>query len=152
MSTKFVIHPAGGLPPARTLITNFVLSLFSGLDMLYIYIIYNIYIYIYIYILESSARFARASGPGPWWALPWALPWALGPPLGSPLGPGGALRGSGPAGPWALVGPSPGLSPGPWALPWALAGPLQILKKSTFPTSETIEYFNLNHFYMKKRF
>ena len=34
MSTKFVIHPAGGLPSARTLITNFVLLLFSGLDML----------------------------------------------------------------------------------------------------------------------
>ena len=32
--------PAGGLPPAQTLITNFVLSLSSGLDMLYIYIIY----------------------------------------------------------------------------------------------------------------
>ena len=40
--------------------------------------------------------------------------------------------------PWALVGPSPGRSPGPWALTWtlrgpcgnrALAGPLQIRKK-----------------------
>ena len=48
MSTKFVIHPAGGLPPARTLITNFVLSLFSGLDMLYIYIIYIYVIFIYV--------------------------------------------------------------------------------------------------------
>ena len=38
MGTKLVIHPC---PPARTLITNFVLSLFSGLDMLYIYIIYT---------------------------------------------------------------------------------------------------------------
>ena len=47
----------------------------------------------------------KASGPGPWWAVPWALPWALGPPLGPPLGPGGALLGSGPVGPWALVGP-----------------------------------------------
>ena len=55
------------------------------------------------YILESSARFARASGPGPWWAVPWALPWAFPWALGPPLGPGGALRGSGPAGP--LVGP-----------------------------------------------
>ena len=44
MGTKFVIHLAAGLPPARTLITNFVLSLFSGLDMLYIYILF-IYIY-----------------------------------------------------------------------------------------------------------
>ena len=58
MSTKFVIHPALGLPPARTLITNFVLSSFSGLDMLciyvifiYIYIYIDIYIYIYIYVL-----------------------------------------------------------------------------------------------------
>ena len=41
MSTKLVIHPAGGLPPARTLITNFVLSLFLGLDMLYIGDIYT---------------------------------------------------------------------------------------------------------------
>ena len=41
MGTKFVIHPAGALPPARTLITNSVLSLFSGLDILYIYIIYG---------------------------------------------------------------------------------------------------------------
>ena len=49
MSTKFVILAAGGLPPARTLITNFVLSLFSGLDMIYIYII-CIYMYIYAYI------------------------------------------------------------------------------------------------------
>ena len=49
MSTKFVILPAGGLPPAWTLSTNFVLSLVSGLDALYIYIIY-IYIYIYIYL------------------------------------------------------------------------------------------------------
>ena len=62
-------------------------------------------------ILESSALFARASGPGPWWVLPWALPWALGTPMGPPvgpagigpspgppLGPPGALRGSGPAG------------------------------------------------------
>ena len=47
-----------------------------------------IYIYIYVYILESSARFARASGPGPWWR----------PPLSS----SGTLHG-----PWALVGPSP---------------------------------------------
>ena len=53
-------------------------------------------------------------GIGPWWALPWALPWALGPPLG----PSGALRGSGPAGPWALVGPCRDR-----ALPWALVGP-----------------------------
>ena len=43
MSTKLV-----GLPPARTLITHFVLSLFSGLDILYLY---NLFIYIYIYIL-----------------------------------------------------------------------------------------------------
>ena len=39
MIAKFVIHPAGGMPPARTLITNFVLSLFSGRDMLYVYMI-----------------------------------------------------------------------------------------------------------------
>ena len=71
MSAKIVIHPAGGLPPARTLITNFVLSLFSGLDMLYMHMIYPLaaaflcctlgtfwpvlngtwpYIYIYTYI------------------------------------------------------------------------------------------------------
>ena len=37
MTTELVFLPAGGLSPARTLITNFVLSLFSGLDMLYIY-------------------------------------------------------------------------------------------------------------------
>ena len=56
-----------------------------------------IYIYIYIYILQSSARFARASGPGPWWAPSWALPWAL-MGLAETLAPLGALRGSGPAG------------------------------------------------------
>ena len=59
MSTKLVIHPAGGLPPARTLITNFVLSLFTGLDMLYIYIfiyLYMTYIYIYIYIYIYRER------------------------------------------------------------------------------------------------
>ena len=44
MSTKLVIRPEGGLPPAKTLITNFVLSSFSGLDMIYIYMIYvNMY-------------------------------------------------------------------------------------------------------------
>ena len=43
MSTRIVILPAGGLPSARTLITNFVLSLFSGLDMLYIYVILDIH-------------------------------------------------------------------------------------------------------------
>ena len=52
MGTKFVIHPARGLPPARTPITNFVLSLFSGLDMLYIYII-CIYIYMSIGVCIS---------------------------------------------------------------------------------------------------
>ena len=31
--------PCKGLAPARTLITSFVPSLFSGLDMLYVYII-----------------------------------------------------------------------------------------------------------------
>ena len=36
MNTKLMILPAGGLPPARTLITIFVLSLFSGLDVLHI--------------------------------------------------------------------------------------------------------------------
>ena len=44
--------PCKGLAPCTALITNFVLSLFSGLDMLYVYIIYIyicIYIYIYIY-------------------------------------------------------------------------------------------------------
>ena len=49
------------------------------------------YIHMYIYIPGSGARFARALGPGPWWALPWSL---VGPPLaleGVPLGPGGAL-------------------------------------------------------------
>ena len=53
-------------------------------------------------------------------------PLALGPPLSpgpcalTPMGPGGALRGSGPAGPWALVGPC-----GDRALRerWALVGP-----------------------------
>ena len=75
--------------------------------------------------LESSARFARASGPGLWWALPWALPWALGLPLGS----GGALRGSGPAGPWALVGPCGDR---------ALSGPLQICKNSYFQHPNTL--------------
>ena len=50
MSTKWVILPARGLPAAWTLITNFVLSLFWVLDMLYILIMYIcIYIYIYIY-------------------------------------------------------------------------------------------------------
>ena len=74
---------------------------------------------------HQHMNFGKHTGAGPWWALPWtlrwALPWALGPPLGPPLGPGGALWGSGPAGPWALVGPqwgpagivpSPGPSPG----------------------------------------
>ena len=55
----------------------------------YIYMFIYIYIYMYMYILEASARFARASGPEPWW----------GPPLGS----GGAF-------PWALME----LSSGPW--------------------------------------
>ena len=50
MSRKLLILPAGGLPPARTLITNFVLSLFSGLDMFYLYICVYIRIYIYTYI------------------------------------------------------------------------------------------------------
>ena len=81
-------------------------------------------------------------GPGGPSPGPSPGPWALGPPLG----PGGARRGSGPAGPWALVGPcgalgpsgalrgsgsaralgpplgpgpSPGPSPGPW---WGPAG------------------------------
>ena len=55
MSTKFVMLLAGGLPPARTLITNFVLSLFAGLDMLYIYIIYNTYtIHILLHIISFS--------------------------------------------------------------------------------------------------
>ena len=70
------------------------------------YMCIYVYIYIYIHILESSARFARASGtsrvsvepsPGPWW--------------GPPLGLGGAL-------PKALAGPLPlalvGPCPGPW--------------------------------------
>ena len=68
------------------------------------YIYKHTCIYIYIYTRVERALRARI-GP---WALgpgPWALPWALGPPLG----PGGALRGSGPAGP----------SPGPW---WSPAG------------------------------
>ena len=47
MSTKSVSPLAGGLPLARTLIANFVLSLFTVLDLLYIYI-FIIYIYIYI--------------------------------------------------------------------------------------------------------
>ena len=51
MSTKFVILPAGGLPPARTLITIFVLSLFSGLR--YVICLYHIYTYIYIYICKD---------------------------------------------------------------------------------------------------
>ena len=42
MSTQIVIPPAGGLPPAQTLITNFVLSMFSGLAMLCIHIIYPV--------------------------------------------------------------------------------------------------------------
>ena len=75
-------------------------------------------------------------------ALPWALSWAPGPPLGSPLGPGGALRGSGPAGPWALVGPcrDRALS---WALvvpcgDRALSGPQQIRKNSYFQRPKTL--------------
>ena len=45
---------------------------------------------------EVGARIVHVvSDRGPFWALP----------LGPPLGPGGALRGSGLAGPWALVGP-----------------------------------------------
>ena len=68
--------------------------------------------------------FPRARASRAHWALgpplgpPWALPWALGPPLG----PGGALRGSGPAGPWALVelcGDRALRGPGPW---WGPAG------------------------------
>ena len=126
-------------------------------------------------------RFARASGSGPWWGLPWDLPWALGPgpspgpwwgPAGigrcGALGPGGALRGSGPAGPWALVGPcgdralrgpgpwwSPaeiGPSPGPWWGPAGIGpcrGPNKY-EKLILPTSENIKYLNLNICYMKK--
>ena len=65
MSTKLVIHPAGGLPPARTLITNFVQSLFSGLDMSYIYLIYihtyiHTYTYIYIQVIKIRGTLARA--------------------------------------------------------------------------------------------
>ena len=58
----------------------------------------------YIYILESSAPFARASGPG----------LSLGLSPGRWWGPAEAL-----GGPWDLVGLSPGL----WALPWALVEP-----------------------------
>ena len=50
---KFVIHPAGGLPPARTLITNFVLYIcmifiYIYIDI-YIYVCIHTYIYVYIY-------------------------------------------------------------------------------------------------------
>ena len=65
MSTKLVIHPARGLPPARTLITNFVLSLFSGVGMLYIYIIY-IYIYIYIHVNIAKSYRTRLYRPTLW--------------------------------------------------------------------------------------
>ena len=60
---------------------------------------------------ETCPPHGPSSGPSPG-------PWALGPPLGS----GGALRGSGPAGPWALVGPCGDRAlrgPGPW---WGPAG------------------------------
>ena len=43
--------PCGGLAPCTDADHQFVLSLFSGPDMLYIYIIsFYTYIYIYIYI------------------------------------------------------------------------------------------------------
>ena len=48
----------------------------------------------YIYILESSTRFARASGPGTWWALPWVL--GPGPSPGPSLGPWWGPAGIGP--------------------------------------------------------
>ena len=64
---------------------------------------------------------------------------------GSPAGigpcealvPSGALRGSGPAGPWALVGPCGDR---------ALVGPLQIRKNWYFQP----QYLILNHCYLKK--
>ena len=56
MSTKLVIHPAVRFPPSRTLITNFVLSLFPGLDVLYIYVISLYCTYIYIYICTWDLR------------------------------------------------------------------------------------------------
>ena len=61
--TELVILPAGGLPPARTLITNFALSLFSVLDMLYIYILY-IYIYIYICLYICTYAHSEQCEPG----------------------------------------------------------------------------------------
>ena len=60
--------------------------------------IIDTYIYIYIYIkkLESSARFARASGPRPWWGPAVAISEALrGPCWGPPLSPSSALGSSG---------------------------------------------------------
>ena len=76
------------------------------------------YIYIYTYILESSARFARASGHAPRWG---PFPWAL-------VGPCGDR-----ALPWAL----------PWALrgpcgDWAMSGPQQIRKNSYFQRPKTL--------------
>ena len=66
MSTKLVILLAGGLPLARTLITNFVLSLFSGLDMLYIYIIY-IHIALHASVIRRDAL--RTFGSLHVWAI-----------------------------------------------------------------------------------
>ena len=70
----------------------------------------------FIYTLESSARFARASGPGLWW--------------GPPLGPGPSPEPSGgPAG----IGPSPGPSPGPCRSPAGIGlcrGPYKYVHKN----------------------
>ena len=49
MNKKLKPTLQGGLPPARTLITNFVLIIFE-LAMLFIYIHVFIYTYIYTYI------------------------------------------------------------------------------------------------------
>ena len=101
---------------------------------------------IYVYAGRERALRMRASGPGPWWALPWALPWALGPPLGPPpgppLGPGGALRGSGPA---RALGPPLG-PPGALRGSGPVGAPTNMYKKNTFPMSENIKYLNMNYF------
>ena len=54
MGTKFVIHPAGGLPPCTDADHKFCTIIVSRARYsIYIYIyIYIIYIYIYIYIYE----------------------------------------------------------------------------------------------------
>ena len=56
----------------------FSLSRINGtLAGMYIYIYIYIHIDVYIHILESSARFARASGPGHWWGPPLGVSGAL---------------------------------------------------------------------------